>query len=360
LGLFEALPLKNKAILVVTGMSSLLHSHQWHWFVEETRRRALTVAAYRVSGEPTSDLIDQIVAECSSTQWDAVIGIGGGSVIDTGKAVSAMLYKGESVADYLEGIPGNKPHDGSKVFFAACPTTSGTGSEATKNAVIRTSTLPGLKRSLRHDHLIPDFSLIDPELSRSCPKEVTIAAGLDAFVQLLESYTSSEATPFTDTLALEGLKQCSALPLVVKNPEDLCLRTQMGYAAYLSGIALTNAGLGIVHGLAGILGGLYNAPHGALCAALLIPCIRKNLRKLGENGNRERYQKFERVGFLFDSSSLPDTLENWRSSFPIKTLRELNIGKERFPWIAEQRPNKNNPVKLDAEEIREILEESYG
>jgi len=358
--IFEALPLKNRAVLVLTGKSSVLLSRQWQWFKEETGRRGLNLSTYRVSGEPTSELIDKIVAECASKQWDAVIGIGGGSVLDTGKAVSAMLYKLESVHTYLEGFPDSQPHDGSKVFYVACPTTTGTGSEATKNAVIRTTHPARYKRSLRHDRLVPDLAIVDPELSLSCPKDVLIATGLDAFTQLLESYTSSNASTLTDLLALEGLRHCSILVDAVNHLEDLDLKIQMAYAAYLSGITLTNAGLGIVHGLAGILGGMYDAPHGSLCAALLAPAVRKNIRKLEKSGDRDTLRKYEQVGAFFRPSDLCATLGTWQRAFPIKTLRQLNVAKDQFSWIAQQRPNKNNPVPLDPEEILEILEESYG
>lgn len=197
--------------------------------------------------------------------------IGGGSVIDCGKAVAAMLVEDGSVQDYLEGVGTRKP-SGAKIPFIAVPTTAGTGSEATKNAVV-CDRKEGYKKSLRHDAYMPDVAVIDPELTMTAPRPVTIACGLDAVSQLIESYTSTKANVFTDSLALTALSHASEslLPHCLDQGNDISLRGKMSYAALISGITLSHAGLGAVHGMAGPLGGLFPVPHGVTCGKLLFP-----------------------------------------------------------------------------------------
>ena len=255
-------------ILLVTGQSSFINSKYCENLCNTFDLIGIKYHMFTVSHEPSPENIDQAVIRFSNIPVKLVIAIGGGSVIDSGKALSAMLFKKESVTDYLEGV-GNLVHPGNKIPFIAVPTTSGTGSEATKNAVISHTGKNGYKRSLRHDNFIPDIALLDPELTLSCSKEQTAISGMDCFSQLIESYLSDKSFPFTDNLAIEGITAIKNYLIRSWNwGQDLEAREGMSYAAYLSGICLTNAGLGAVHGFASSVGGIINIPHGTICEYL--------------------------------------------------------------------------------------------
>src|SRR5690606_22395692 len=226
-------------------LSSSDHGQKlWQRLHDET----IEFRQYSVATEPTPSIVDAAVNEFGDFSPEVVVAIGGGSVLDAGKAISAMLPLKAGVREYLEGV-GSRTHPGDKVPFIAVPTTSGTGSEATKNAVLSEVGERGFKRSLRHDRFVSDVAIVDPVLAVTCPKTVTATSGMDAFTQLLESYLSTAANPITDALALEGLRHVSrSLPLAVHDPGNLSARCGMALASYLSGITLANAGLGLVHG----------------------------------------------------------------------------------------------------------------
>ena len=210
-----------------------------------------------VSGEPSPELIDTTVEKYRNEAVDAIVAIGGGSVLDAGKAISAMLHRTESIKEFLEGV-GTIEHPGTKLPFIALPTTSGTGSEATKNAVISHVGKSGYKKSLRHDNFVPDIAIVDPRFTLSCPQNITAASGMDCFTQLIESYLSDKANEYTDALAWEGLKEIkSSLVQSYMHGNDIQARTGMAFASLTSGICLANAGLGVVHGFASSIGGLY-------------------------------------------------------------------------------------------------------
>ncbi|MHA2131598.1 MAG: iron-containing alcohol dehydrogenase, partial [Promethearchaeota archaeon] len=204
--LYDLIQFYGKNILILTGASSLDKSGKWGEIATNLDDLNLNFEKISISSEPSPSMIDNYALKYESKNVDLIISIGGGSVIDAGKAVSAMIPKKEGIKNYLEGI-GTKTHDGEKIPFIAIPTTSGTGSEATKNAVISDIGPNGFKKSLRHDNLIPDIAIIDPILMITCPPSITAACGLDAFTQLLEAYTSSRSSPMTDALAYSGLKQ---------------------------------------------------------------------------------------------------------------------------------------------------------
>jgi len=320
------------------------------------------------SGEPTPGFVDKVVEQAKSLAPGYIISIGGGSIVDAGKAISAMIPVGGGVKDYLEGV-GPKKHPGTKIPFIAVPTTAGTGSEATKNAVLSEPGPKGFKKSLRHDRFVPDVTIIYPELTLSCPTEVSMPVGLDAFTQLLEAYTSTNASGLTDLLAIDGLKSAiRSLPLVFEDPVNLEARSGMSYAALISGIALANAGLGVVHGFASAIGGMIPVPHGVICGTLLAPATRINIRKLiSTRTNPPGLRKYAGTGKLFSKESgddefyldlLINTLTKWTSRFRIPKLSTYGLSASDFDQIIDNTSLKNNPVKLNRDELIQILNET--
>jgi alcohol dehydrogenase class IV len=237
--------------------------------------------------EATPEVVDAIAAMersgelVSAGAVDAIVAVGGGSALDTGKALSAALPTPHSIADYLEGV-GTREHSGDKLPFVAVPTTAGTGTEATRNAVLSQVGTKGYKKSLRHDRFVPDIAVIDPLLQTSCPPAVTAAGGMDAIAQLLEAYVSTGCNPLTDALALDGLAAAgrSFIRAVERGESDVDARAGMAYAAYLSGRCLANAGLGVIHGLAGPAGAHSDVPHGVFCGVLVAPATQMLVERL--------------------------------------------------------------------------------
>jgi len=240
----------------------------------------LPAAQFSVGGEPTVDLARAGAAAAREHGADVVAAIGGGSVIDTGKAVAMLLGNGGDPLDYLEVVGSGRKITKPSAPFVAVPTTAGTGAEVTANAVLAAPAY-GLKASLRSPLMIPTVALVDPELTVCCPPPVTAASGMDALTQCLEPYVSVRANPLTDGLAREGLRRAAAgLRAAFADGSDLAARTGMAMCSLLGGMALANAKLGAVHGLAGVIGGTAAVPHGVACAALLAPVIEANVRAL--------------------------------------------------------------------------------
>lgn len=321
--------------------------------------------------EPSPENVDYIADKYRGQNISAVCAVGGGSVIDTGKAVSAMLTQNSSVCDFLEGT-GTKIHSGEKTPFVAVPTTSGTGSEATKNAVLSCVGADGFKKSLRHDNFVPDIALVDPELALLCPKHITAACGMDAFTQLLESYVSTKANPLTDAMSLSGLlyiKNCLVLTATTAGGA-IEYRTGMAYASLLSGITLAQAGLGTVHGIAGTIGGYFDAPHGVLCGSLVCTVTKMTIEELIKgNGSHEALVKYARVGALFaektfsekdtieHATQLVETIQSWAEKLCMPRLSEFGICKRDIEKIVQNSDNKNNPVVFSKEQMAEIISE---
>lgn len=368
--LLTYIPRYGTNLLLITGASSFMSKPQGEEIIKKIRAAGYSISFGTIESEPTPKDIDQAVLEHKESEIDLVVAVGGGSAMDAGKAISAMLPMSESIKDYLEGV-GTKIHDGRKVPFIAVPTTSGTGSESTNNAVIAEVGIKGFKKSLRHMNLVPEVAILDPELLVSCPKETTAFCGMDAFTQLVEAYLSTKANSFTDMIALEGIQHIQKyLNQAVNNGDDMEARTGMAYAAYLSGIALTNAGLGTIHGFAGTLGGRYHMPHGFICATLLGAVNRKTLDELlwedPENQSIKKYanlgKMFYEIGFEekdneFYAHYFIDALDFLVEKLKIPKLREFGVKEEHINKLASQVENKNNPVKLGQEEIVEILRE---
>lgn len=355
----------GKKGLIVTGAGLFRKSASGSRFLEEVEQSVEELWFATIPGEPTPEMVDGIVAGHRHRKLDFVIAIGGGSVLDGGKAVSAMLQKNESVVEFLEGV-GNRAPDGSKIPFIAVPTTAGTGSETTKNAVISRIGANGFKKSLRHDNYIPNVALVDPELTVSCSQETTAASGLDAFTQLLEAFVSPKSSPIIDALALDALAiAVKSLKPAWENGENIAARAGMSYAAMISGIALANAGLGTVHGFASSVGGFFSIPHGIVCGTLMAECAAVNIKKLSQTGNGA-YIKYARVGRLLTLDQnrnndyycdlLINTLKLWIEEMKIPRLSAFGVKSEDLSAIVAITENKNNPVILSTDEMLSILE----
>ena len=359
----------GRRILLVTGAASFVESPRYGALMDALMHAGIDVFQTNVPGEPSPALVDETVARFRDKGLDWVVAIGGGSVMDAGKAISAMLLQAESVCAFLEGRETAK-HDGRKLPFIAVPTSSGTGSEATKNAVLSEIGGHGFKSSLRHDNFVPNMALIDPELMRSCPPAVTAACGLDALTQLLEAYVSSKSSPMTDALALSGLEHLAAgfLPAFERGAVDLEARSHMAYAAFLSGVALANAGLGVVHGFASPIGGYFPAPHGEICGTLVGEATRINIDVLFARSEHDCavLEKYAKIGVLLSGTSsttrrndcdlLIQTLNAWIEQTGIPRLQRYGITRADFPKIVDATNNKNSPVQLDREQMTSILE----
>ncbi len=355
-------------VLIITGESSLRSSGRFDVIARSLKDSSINLHDLSFSGEPSPDMVDRAVSEFIEKDIGVAVSIGGGSVIDAGKAISAMLPTGDSVLDYLEGI-GTKTHDGIKIPFIAIPTTSGAGSESTKNAVLSMIGADGFKKSLRHDNFIPDVAVIDLELILNCPSSITAACGMDAFAQLLESFVSTNASPITDALALSGLKQISGNLILAsgKGADDINVRASMAYSSFISGITLANAGLGIVHGLASPIGGFFDIPHGVVCGTLIGAATRVNIEGLKKSREKGEIglKKYTEVGALLtkcDSNDIDlccrlliEKLEGWIDELKLPPLSEYGIKESDLNRIIDGAGNKQNPVKLDKQEIRDLL-----
>ncbi|MDA3938776.1 MAG: iron-containing alcohol dehydrogenase [Spirochaetia bacterium] len=346
-------------IAVITGGKSFVNSIYWQFLSDSFSANGLKVYHFISIGETTPETVDGIVQNLLERNIDVVLAIGGGTVMDTGKAVSAMLCMSGSIIDYLEGV-GTKEPTGKRKPLICVPTTSGTGSEATKNAVITKIGNNGFKKSLRHKAYIPDTVIIDPDLIMSCPIPLTIASGMDAVTQLLESYVSIKSNPFTDQLALNGLKLAgSSLSRLVNNPEDMDARVKMAYAAYLSGITLANAGLGVVHGAASVLGSMRSIPHGVVCGTLLGSATEMIIAKLNKHKNPlndASLIKYSEAGIaLTGSNNLIETLNNWVNDYKVSRLSEYGFTEMELVSASKLTGLKNTPFQLDKKDIFSIL-----
>jgi alcohol dehydrogenase class IV len=295
-----------------------------------------------------------------------VIGLGGGSVLDAGKAIAALATSRGDVFDYLEVIGKGQPLKNMPLPFIAIPTTAGTGTEVTRNAVLG-SPAHGVKVSLRSPMMLPTLALVDPELTYSLPKEVTASSGLDALTQLIEPFVSVKANPMTDAICREGIRYAAkSLRRAYQNGADVSAREGMALASLFGGMALANAALGAVHGFAGPLGGMLNAPHGAICAKLLPLVMDANLKALeSRHASIERFVEIAQIVTENKNASAQDGVQ-WVSEL----VRELNIpplsthgmAEAHIPEAVQKTLNassyKGNPISLSEGELTEVLEKA--
>jgi len=339
------------------------HKQRADPLIQSLGKAGITVSVISTSGEPTFDAVRELATQAKSINPDFIIGMGGGSVIDTAKAVAMLLTNGGDPLDYAEVIGKGNPVIKQSAPFIAIPTTAGAGAEATRNAVLVDRTRKA-KVSLRSHHMLPRLVIIDPASTVSLSAATTAATGMDALSQLIEPFVSIKANPVTDALCREGIRRAArSLERACTHPKDLEAREDMALAAWMSGMALANAGLGAVHGFAAALGGMCEAPHGLICAQFLAPVCRANISAL----NREHpvRKKYEEVATLLtgrENVSPEDGAEwmaNLAARLPLRSLADYGIAKlpadEIIDAALKSSSMKGNPEQLSRETLAAIL-----
>jgi alcohol dehydrogenase class IV len=320
---------------------------------------------FSVSGEPTTKLIVEGVQAARRNACEVVICMGGGSAIDAGKAIAALLTDSGDIMDYLEVIGRGRNLASAPAPCIAIPTTAGTGAEVTKNSVL-TSPEHKVKVSLRSPMMLPDLAVVDPELTYSMPPSITASTGLDALTQILESFVSVKSNPLTDTICLDGLKRAArSLQQACEDGSNAVARENMAIVSLYGGLALANSKLGAVHGFAGPMGAMFPAPHGVICARLLPFVMEVNVRVLRRLSSQQLLIRYEEVAKVLTGKSdaraedgtawirdLCDTLD-------VPALSNFGITEDHFPELVagskKASSMKGNPAKLTDEELTEIL-----
>ena len=335
--------------------------------VSVLHERGIATELYTVQGEPTLALIEEGTRQALALGCDLVIGLGGGSVMDTAKAIAVMATNPGELVDYLEVIGKGQSLGMPGLPVIALPTTSGTGAEVTRNAVL-TAPASRMKVSLRSSYLLPRVALVDPDLTLSVPPGVTASTGMDALVQLIEPYVTPRANPITDAFCRDGVVRVArSLLRAYQHGDDRAAREDMSLASLLGGLSLANAGLGAVHGYASPIGGMFNAPHGAVCARLLPPVMAVNQRALAErqpdSPALSRYQEVVRwltgnpKATLVDGTAWADALCR---EMAIPGLSTYGLTRADIPLLVEKgkvaSSMKANPIQLTEAELTEILE----
>jgi alcohol dehydrogenase class IV len=332
----------------------------------DLRVAGIQQTAFIVDREPDVDGIAAGAQLARSRQCDLVIGFGGGSVMDAAKAVAALVTNRGPITDYLEVIGKALPLVEPPVPCIAIPTTAGTGSEVTRNAVIRCPSHQ-VKVSMRSSDMLPDLAVIDPQLTLGLPPEGTAASGFDALCQLVEAYVCTKANPLTDSLCREGLNRCArSLKTVFEDGRQLAARTDMAMASLFSGLALANAGLGAVHGIAGPLGGMRPAPHGAVCARLLPGITAANIDALGNSPADTRVlNRYGEIASILTGRdrATPVMLIQWLGEMAeqmhIPGLSRWGLRRDDVPQLADQAGRassmKGNPVPLSTAVLETVI-----
>lgn len=327
----------------------------------------VTVHKARVSGEPTVEGVLALVEAARAAGVRFVIGVGGGSVIDGAKAAAALLANPGDPLDFLEVIGRGRPLERDPLPFVAVPTTAGTGAEVTKNAVLA-STEHAVKVSLRSDAMLPRVALVDPELTLPLPPAITAATGLDALTQVLEPFVSRNANPITDALSREGLSRAArGLRRAYRDGSDLEARTDMAIVSLLGGITLANAKLGAVHGFAGPIGGMFPAPHGAVCARLLPLVVERNIAALRARAPYSpvlgRYDEVARILTGRGSAQADDAaawLRELVDELQVPPLGRYGLGAEHVAEVVRKSKRassmQGNPIALTDDELARTLE----
>ena len=326
-------------------------------------------SVFSVEGEPTIATVQAGLKQARKFNSEVIVSFGGGSVIDAGKAIAALMTNEGEILEYLEIVGKAKKIAHAPLPFIAIPTTAGTGAEVTRNAVLGAPE-HGAKVSLRSPLMLPAVALVDPELTYGLPPSLTASTGLDALTQLIESYIAPQSNLLTDMFCREGLMRASrSLRRVVDHGNDVDGRQDMALASLYGGLALSNAKLGAVHGLAAPIGGMFSAPHGAVCARLLPCVVQANVRALKEKGGTSealrRYDEIAQMLTGYANASAPDSvvwLGGLCREFNIPPLGSYGLHARDFEEVASKATKSSsmqgNPVKLSAAHLREVLEKA--
>lgn len=333
------------------------------WLIDALHAAGLETLALPCPGEPTLAMLQDALARSRPFRPDWVTALGGGAALDLGKALAALIPAPTSPLDHLEVVGKALPLSVPPLPFIALPTTAGTGAEATKNAVIG---LPdhGRKVSLRDDRMLARLAIVDPALTDHTPRATTLASGLDAITQVIEPYVSSKATPFTDALTAPAIPQGLHALKRLMETEDPDARNALAHVSLTGGIALANAGLGAVHGLAGVIGGLTPAPHGAICGALLAPILRLNRTRATGETARRLDAVFTHIATTLGGppDQAPETLAAWARASGLPGLTAQGLPPALHPQTAEaaltSSSMKGNPTALSAADLEQALRDA--
>lgn len=330
------------------------------WLIDDLRGKGAEVLALACPGEPTLAMLDDALAAARGhgAQW--VVALGGGAVLDLGKALAGLIAGQTPPMDHLEVVGRGLPLSAPPVPFIALPTTSGTGAEATKNAVIGVPE-QGRKVSLRDDRMLARLAIVDPALTDHCPRGVTLASGLDALTQVIEPFVCSRATPFTDALTRPAIPMGIAALMRLMQGEEAQARDDLAWVSLCGGLALANSGLGAVHGLAGVIGGITPAAHGAICGALLGPVLQMNLAR-STGAVQDRLTEVCRMlgdALGTPAEKAPAALQDWAAAAGLPGLLAQGLSQQDHAAVAEaalvSSSMKANPVALTTADLREVL-----
>lgn len=355
----------GKRAFVVTGRSG----ERAGPLVEQLAKHGIECVAFRVPGEPTTILAKAAVELARQAGSDLVISIGGGSAIDTGKVAAAMLANSGRLEDYLEVVGEGRPLTHSCVGHIAIPTTAGTGAEVTRNAVLGVAEKK-VKVSMRSPFMLPSLAVVDPVLTYSMGPELTASTGLDALTQLMEPYVCNKANPLTDGICREGLIRAGrSLRKAYENGSNSAAREDMALASLFGGLALANAKLGAVHGLAGPLGGMISAPHGVICGRLLPLVCEVNVQALqSREAGSAALARYDQIAQILTGNSAARAVDGlaWVqelcAALKLPSLAEFGLEERDFPTVVakcrKSSSMKGNPIELTDEELMEVLKKS--
>lgn len=354
----------RKALVVANS------SEQAKPLLDALAAQGVEAAVFTIGGEPTVAVVQQGTQQARAEKADLVIGFGGGSAMDTAKAVAIMLTNPGEPLDYLEVIGRGQMLSQPGVPCIAIPTTAGTGSEVTRNAVLGAPE-QRVKVSMRSPFMLPRLALVDPELTYSLPPEITASTGLDALTQNLEPFVSNKANPLTDAVTREGMRRAArSLRRAYERGDDPAAREDMALASLFGGLALANAKLGVVHGFASVLGGMFPAPHGAVCAVLLPPVMAVNVQALQERQpDSEFLRRYDEVAQILTGSPKATAgdgvawVQELGQALSVPKLGTYGLTPADFPTVIEKTAaassTQGNPIQLTPAELHEILNRAW-